>query len=255
MIITLDIETIPTQRPDVIADIRESKQAELDAAIAAIKVPGNYKKQETIDEWNANERPRLEKALRDEFESTVEEAYRRTGLDGAFGQVCVIGAAFNDEAPILTYRPDWDDEAGILQDFNCLLTDRVEHKDEFNTLVIGHNVLGFDLRFLFQRHIINNVLPHHAIRRAVTAKPWETDKVFDTMTQWAGAAAKPGGSLDKLCRALGIKSPKDGIDGSKVWDFVRDGRIDEVAAYCGRDIEATRAAYKRMTFQDLKQSA
>lgn len=247
MDITIDIETIPAQRPDVMAEIRETKQAELDAAIASIKVPGNYKKQETIDEWLANEKPKQEQALRDAFEASVDDAYRKTGLDGAFGQICVIGCAFNDEEPVMVFRSDWLDEVGVLQDFNCLLTDRVSHSDAFNTCVIGHNVIGFDLRFLVQRHIVRGIKPHHVIARAAQAKPWEPDKVFDTSAQWAGVGNRI--SLDKLCKALSIKSPKDGIDGSKVWDAVRDGRLDEVASYCARDVAATRQAFLRMTYR------
>lgn len=247
MNITIDIETIPAQRPDVMAEIREQKQAELDAAVASIKVPGNYKKQETIDEWLLNEKPKQEKALRDAFEADVDEAYRKTGLDGAFGQICVIGCAFNDEAPIMTFRADWLDEVGVLQDFNCLLTDRVNRSDEFSTCVIGHNVIGFDLRFLVQRHIVRGIKPHIVITRAAQAKPWEPEKVFDTSAQWAGSGGRI--SLDKLCRALEIPSPKDGIDGSKVWDAVRDGRLEEVVSYCARDVIATRAAFLRMTYQ------
>jgi hypothetical protein len=59
MNIVIDIETIPAQRPDVMAEIRESKQTELDAAVAGVKPPGNYKKQETIDAWMADEKPRI----------------------------------------------------------------------------------------------------------------------------------------------------------------------------------------------------
>jgi len=249
MNITIDIETIPAQRPDVMAEIREQKQADLDAAIAAIKVPGNYKKQETIDEWLANEKPKHAQALRDAFESSVDEAYRKTGLDGAFGQICVIGCAFDNEDPITIFRDDWLDESGVLQDFNCLLTDRVSHSDTFNTCVIGHNVIGFDLRFLFQRHIVRKIKPHFVIVRSVQAKPWEPEKVFDTMIQWSGAGNRI--SLDKLCKALEIPSPKGDIDGSKVWDAVKDGRLHDVAAYCARDVSATRKAFLRMTYQSL----
>lgn len=248
MNIVIDIETIPAQRPDVMAEIRESKQAELDAAVAGVKPPGNYKKQETIDAWMTDEKPRIVQGLLDAFESDVDAAYRKTGLDGAFGQVCVIGVAIDNEEPVLCYREDWLDEQGVLEDFNSFLTDRVEQSQMFNSVVIGHNVVGFDLRFLAQRHIIRGIKPHFVISRAAQAKPWEADKVFDTSVQWTGSPTVRI-SLDKLCKALGIKSPKDGIDGSKVWDAVRDGRLKEVAAYCARDVQATRQAYMRMTYQ------
>jgi hypothetical protein len=244
--ITLDIETIPAQRPDALAEIRESLQAKLTSDIEACKPPGNYKKQETIDAWMAEEKPKAVQALRDCFEADVDAAYRKTGLDGAFGQICVIGFALDDEAPF-TYQGT--DEVELLHCFGCHLTDRVRASDIFSATVIGHNVASFDLRFLQQRSIVNGVRPHSVISRAAQAKPWETEKVFDTMVQWAGVGNRI--TLDKLCKALSIPTPKGEIDGSKVWDYVKAGKLSEVAEYCKGDVAATREAYRRMTFQTV----
>ena len=230
----LDIETIPAQRPDVLEEIRASKQAELTAALASIAPPSNYKKAD----------------LQASFDADVDEAYRRTGLDGAFGQVCVIGFALDGGEP-QSYRVldmSAEEEKTLLEGFSCALTDLIAPSEVLSTTVIGHNVAAFDLRFLVQRHIINGVRPHIVIARAAQAKPWEIDRVYDTLIQWAGNGAKAGGSLDKLCKALSIPSPKGAIDGSKVWDFVKDGRIAEVADYCAKDVAATRAVHRRMTF-------
>lgn len=246
----LDIETIPAQRPDVLAEIRAGKQAELDAAIAAIAPPGNYKKQETIDEWMANEAPKIAEKLCNAFDAEVDDAYRKTSFDGAFGQVCVIGFAVEDDRPQFVKADDLSaaSEIALLEAFSCVLTDMIPANEVLSTTVIGHNVSGFDLRFLVQRHIINGVRPHTIIARAAQAKPWEQDRVYDTMIQWGGSGAKAGGSLDKLCKALSIPSPKGAIDGSKVWDFVKAGEIQQVAEYCAKDVAATRAVHQRMTF-------
>lgn len=254
----IDIETIPAQRPDVLEEIRATKQEELDAALAAIKPPGNYKKQETIDEWMANEAPKIAAGLRASFDSEVDDAYRKTGLDGAFGQICVIGFALNDAAPetIIADALDNNSERILLETFGHWLTDLIPPSEGFTTTVIGHNVTGFDLRFLAQRSIVHGVRPHLVIARAANAKPWEQDKVFDTMIQWGGAGAKPGGSLDKICKALSIPTPKGGdITGATVWDAVKAGRIEEVAEYCKRDVEATRQVYRRITFQAIEEFA
>jgi len=40
------------------------------------------------------------------------------------------------------------------------------------------------------------------------------------------------------------------IDGSKVWQYVQDGKIREVAEYCAKDVERTRQIYKRMNFME-----
>ena len=247
----LDIETIPAQRPDVMQEIRDGLQATLDADIACCKPPGNYKKQETIDAWMAEEHPKAVQALRDCFEADVDAAYRKTGLDGAFGQICVVGFALEDDAPKTFYVEDWQnqkDEIAVLQAFGAYLQETIPPAEHLSTTIIGHNVIGFDLRYIMQRCIVNKVNPHGIISRAAQAKPWETDRVYDTMLQWGGSGAKPGGSLDKLCKALSIKSPKGDITGATVWDAVKAGRIAEVADYCAGDIRATREVHKRLTF-------
>lgn len=245
----LDLETIPAQRPDVLEEIRASKQAELIAALAGVKAPSNYGA-EAAAKWMTEKGIPQKEALQAGFDAEVDDAYRKTGLDGAYGQVCVIGYAIDDAEPqhLATDDLTAGEEKALLESFSCVLTDLIPRNEWFSTVVVGHNVVAFDLRFLMQRHIVTGVVPHMIISRAAQAKPWEQEKVYDTLIQWAGAGAKTGGSLDKLCKALSIPSPKDGIDGSKVWDFVRDGRLAEVADYCARDVAATRAIHRRMTF-------
>lgn len=222
----LDIETIGTDRQDV-----------RDYIAASITHPGNISKAETIAKWNEESRP-----------GAIDEAVNKTGLDGAFGRLCVIGWALNDGGVMTIFDPK--NEGWLLRNFAAFLDDHIAPNERHTTAVIGHNVSAFDLRFLVQRYIINGIKPPMVIARAAQAKPWESDKVFDTMIQWAGVGNRV--SLDKLCLAMGINSPKTDIDGSKVWQYVKDGRIDEVAAYCERDVNATREVYRRMTFQPVR---
>lgn len=221
----IDIETLPTDRSDV-RDLLASK----------VTHPSTISKPETIAKWNEESRP-----------AAIDEAVAKTGLDGTFGRVCVICWAV-DDGPIKTVKSATDEEALLLEFVQHLRSD-VPAGDLFETCVVGHNVTGFDLRFLTQRFIVNGIRPPAIISRAAQAKPWEDTKVFDTMVQWSGSAAKPGGSLEKLCMALSIESPKGDIDGSKVAAAVAAGRIDDVAAYCARDVEAVRKVWRRMTFQ------
>lgn len=244
----VDIETIPAQRPDVLEEIRAMEQAALDAAIAAVKVPGNYKKQDTIDEWNATEKPKQIAALQAAFDSTVDECYRKTGLDGAFGQIVVVSYAIGGAEPVKIWNADWqspDAEEAVLHGLSDSLSERILHADVMACQVIGHNVVNFDLRFLVQRCIVKGIRPHIVLARAAQAKPWETDKVFDTMVQWG--SAKGTVSLNKLCKALGLPGKGD-LDGAKVWDYVKAGRIAEVADYCADDVRKVRAVHQRMTF-------
>lgn len=241
----IDIETIPAQRTDVLEEIRATKQAKLAADIEAIAPPGNYKKPETIAEWLANEAPKIKEGLQAQFDADVEAEYRKTGLDGSFGQVCVIGWALGDGKVNTLHHIT--DEAWLLHNFAAELGQAIRPADHSSTCIVGHNVSAFDLRFLVQRSIIRGIRPHPVIERAAMAKPWDLDKVYDTMMQWGGL--KAGGSLDKLCKALSIPSPKGDITGATVWDAIKAGRIEEVAAYCKRDVEAVRAIHARMTYR------
>lgn len=234
----LDIETNTTDRADVVDYIAGQCADDLVNALAEVKAPGNYKDEAKIAEFIANKRAELQS----DHEKTIAAKVAKTGLDGAFGRVCVIGWTF-DDGEVQEFH-NAVDEAALLQAFNSQLP----IGKLFECTVVGHNVSAFDLRFLAQRYIVNKIKPPLIIRRAAEAKPWEADKVFDTMVQWAGVGQKI--KLDKLCLALGIPSPKGEIDGSKVAEFVAAGRIEEVAAYCKRDVEATRAIYKRMTFAE-----
>jgi len=57
--------------------------------------------------------------------------------------------------------------------------------------------------------------------------------------------------LDDLARVLGLESPKqDEIDGSRVYDLFLEGRHEEIANYCMRDCESTRAIYRRLNFDE-----
>ena len=217
--IVIDIETIPTQREDVKQYIASK-----------VTHPGNISKAETIAKWNEESRP-----------AAIVEAVEKTSFDGAFGQVVCVGVAIGDAEPVsiasLTERE-------LLLDVNDVL-EAVKPSDYLMTSIVGHNVSAFDLRFLLQRFIVNQIKPHALIARAAQAKPWESEKVYDTMVQFAGHGKTI--SLDRLCLALGLPG-KGEITGADVWPMVQAGKLAEVAAYCEDDVRKTRNVFKYMTF-------
>jgi hypothetical protein len=219
----LDIETVGTSRKDVI-----------DYIAATVKPPATYKKAESIEAWHKEQGP-----------DAIAEAVAKTGLDGAFGQVVCIGYQLDDmESPFVMHGLN---ERELLESFSKMLNECIDEKDVMATSIVGHNVSSFDLRFLMQRYIVNGIRPPFVIKRAAEAKPWESEKVFDTMVQFSGIGNRI--SLDKLCLALSIPSPKGDMDGSMVGQAVAEGRIVEVAEYCKRDVSATKEVFSRMTFQ------
>ena len=216
----LDLETIPTQREDVRKYIASK-----------VTHPGNISKAETIAKWNEESRP-----------AAVQEAIEKTSLDGAFGQIVCAGLAIDDADPVVISNMD---EREVLFGLNAALSTAIRQNDVLSTTIVGHNVSAFDLRFLLQRYMVNQIRPHAVIVRSAQAKPWESDKVFDTMVQFAG----PGNriSMDKLCLAFGLPGKGD-ITGADVWPMAQAGRLEEVAAYCADDVRKTRNVYRRMTF-------
>jgi len=160
-----------------------------------------------------------------------EQFLLSTSFDGAFGRILTIGYAMDDE-PVEALAGD---EREILVQFWELARD-VE-------LFVGHNVMDFDLRFIYQRSIVHRVRPS----RNLSFARYRSDPIYDTMKEWVKWSFGSVG-LEHLALALGVPTPKEGIDGSQVFDFYKAGRVEEIVAYCRRDVETTRAVYKRMRF-------
>ncbi len=60
-------------------------------------------------------------------------------------------------------------------------------------------------------------------------------------------------SLDRLGRLPGLGSSKEGgIDGGTVFDFFAAGRHRAIHDYCMRDVEPTRAVYRKMVFAEAE---
>lgn len=223
----IDIETIPAQSKKITDLLKQEAEDEK----AQIKVPSNYKDEAKIAEYIA--------AKSAEIDAGLDEKWRRTALDGSYGHVFMIGYAINNEEPQAVWfdyrHPDF--ERHTLENFFA------EIKDMQFSKIIGHNIIDFDLRFIWQRSVILKIKPPPL---PFFAKPWD-EKVFDTMTNWAGLKNRIG--LDKLCDVFGLEKKGD-IDGSKVWDAVKAGEIEKLETYCKADVERTRGAYNRMTFSN-----
>jgi predicted PolB exonuclease-like 3'-5' exonuclease len=179
---------------------------------------------------------------------TFEKYFDNTGFDGAFGRVLCIAYAINDEATRVICNDG--NEKKTLEDF-WFVAGQID-------LFVGHNIMEFDLRFLIQRSIVLGVEPTWTRFSELGKKPWDMVKhlsfaryqnlpIFDTMQEWSNWGQGKVG-LEHIALALGIPTPKEGIDGSEVAKFYNDGKIKDICDYCMRDVETTRAVYQRMTF-------
>ena len=207
----LDIETLPGDE-----SLRDDIAAE-------IKPRSRITKTETLKRWEEEQKP-----------ARVEEEYRKTSLEGLQGKILCIGYL----------REDGHDETeGVISgDERDILTGFWELAGDVD-LFVGFNILDFDLKFIIQRSIINGVRPS----RTISFARYRSEPVYDVMWEWEHWGNKRIG-LDRLAQALGIISPKDGIDGSKVYDYYKEGKTQEIYDYCLRDVRATREIYRRMNF-------
>ncbi|HMJ24188.1 MAG TPA: ribonuclease H-like domain-containing protein [Pyrinomonadaceae bacterium] len=130
------------------------------------------------------------------------------------------------------------EEAEALRGFLALISDFDLECDE----IVGHNIIGFDLPFIFQRCLVNNI----AARPPVNLGEYNVRGVFDTMKGWwLGSRNRVG--LDDVAWALGIESSKtDEVEGSKVFDLYQAGRLAEIREYNLNDVRVTRKVYKRL---------
>jgi hypothetical protein len=130
------------------------------------------------------------------------------------------------------------EEAQALSDFLILMADFDVECDE----IVGHNIIGFDLPFIFQRCLANNI----AAKPFVNLGEYNVRGVFDTMRGWwLGGRQRVG--LDDMAWALGFESSKTSeVEGSKVFELYQAGRLAEIREYNLNDVRVTRKAYERM---------
>jgi predicted PolB exonuclease-like 3'-5' exonuclease len=240
MNIVFDIETVPCQAPDFIASVQQPILEKLAMDIENIKHPANFKDHEKIDAWYAENLEKRTHELKESAKSEIDAAIAKTSFDGALGKICCIGWAIDDQPAFAKTGT----EEEIIGTFFTDIMEKHDPSRDMYPVFIGHNVNSFDLRFLFQRAVINNIKPPRII--PFNAKSWD-EHIFDTMTYFAGFGNRI--SLDKLSKALGLEGKK-GITGADVWPMYKAGRIDEIAEYCKDDVDLTRQVYKRLTFAD-----
>ncbi len=183
----------------------------------------------------------------------TDEQFRLLALHAEYGRVLSIG---------LIVEHDW-------QVVHCGLLGRERssgrfHLDEARTLrafwkllkgfnvgcdlIIGHNVMDFDLPFLYKRSCINRVHPSILFSFA----RYKSAPIYDTMREWAHWNPQaPHISLVHLAEILNVGMTKtEGMDGSRVYDEFMAGNHDLVAEYCLQDVRMTRSIYYRMVFPE-----
>ncbi|UCE30524.1 MAG: 3'-5' exonuclease [Burkholderiales bacterium] len=162
-------------------------------------------------------------------------------------RVAAIACLFRDDRglKVRALGAAGDPEERLLQDFFRVI-------ERHTPQLVSWNGGGFDLPVLHYRGLV------HGVRAERYWDQGENDRDFrwnnyisryharhvDLMDLLALYSPRASAPLDDLARLCGFPG-KVGMDGSRVWDAHRDGRIDEIRAYCETDAVNTYLLFTR----------
>jgi DNA polymerase elongation subunit (family B) len=168
-------------------------------------------------------------------DQTPEEVFQRAGIYAEFGKIiCISVGIFTDKNPSGFRLKSFygDDEVVLLKDFALLLEKQGRNRD---LTLCAHNGKEFDYPYIARRMIINGLTVPGILDNA-GKKPWEV-MLLDTMELWKFGDYKSYASLDLLSTVLGIPSPKDDIDGSRVAEvYYTEKDLERIVRYCEKDV-------------------
>lgn len=149
----------------------------------------------------------------------------------------------------------------LIEDGNDVAEVSLAQADEFELItefwnsikptdvVVGHNIVAFDLQFIRQRSWILGIHPS----RAFDLREYYTNDVVDTLEVWTNWGNKKGASLDAVSAALGCGS-KTG-NGMAVDRWWREGNLDAIKSYCREDVRLAYRVFCRLTYRQPKSFA
>lgn len=184
---------------------------------------------------------------------SADEQFRLLSLHAEYGRVLAVGVIIEEDWRVIRHGVLGRDrttglfhldEARTLRGFWKLLKGFNARRD----LIVGHNVMDFDLPYLYKRSRINRVLPGVLFNFA----RYRNAPIFDTMREWTHWSPQAGYiSLTDLADVLKVEAAKlDGMDGGRVYDEFMLGNHELIADYCLQDVKVARAVYYRMMFPE-----
>jgi uncharacterized protein YprB with RNaseH-like and TPR domain len=188
------------------------------------------------DEWKNLWAEKISKSLPPDV--TAEEYYpRRAAILAEFAKViCISTGYFKKEGNEWQLRIKSfysENERDVLDGFTKTIQQLQTRNSKW--IFCGHNIKEFDFPFLWRRMIVNNfVIPSFIDFQNL--KPWETP-ILDTLHLWRFGDYKHYTSLKLLSSTLGIPSPKDDIDGTKVGEvYWVEKDLNRIVSYCEKDV-------------------
>jgi uncharacterized protein YprB with RNaseH-like and TPR domain len=189
--------------------------------------------------------------IRNKETETSQSIYPRAGIYAEFGKIicisCGVVVGWGEEKKLILKSFCGHDEKGILQQFCEMLT---KWCADGNKSLCAHNGKEFDFPYLCRRLIVHHLsIPD--ILKLHGKKPWDVPHL-DTLEMWKFGDYKSYTSLNLLAHTLGITTPKDDIDGSKVCDvYWKEKNLDRIVIYCQKDVVTVAQVYLRISGSSL----
>jgi uncharacterized protein YprB with RNaseH-like and TPR domain len=201
---------------------------------------GNLKNKELIDEKIEAARKvhrymvaGYEQAVADAEKAYWSEICANAALSSTTGRILAIGYCNDDGYEV-------EAVGGEVSEFTLLtefwkMFERHRRNDHH---MVGFNIFGFDLPFICQRSVMANI----PVPRTAFNGRYPSPVFIDLRETWKFGSTERKGSLETICRALGIGGKTEGVTGdmfAKLWLSDKQAERDLAIEYLERDIEMT----------------
>lgn len=161
---------------------------------------------------------------------TIEDMWQeKCSLVHEYAKIVCVTVGMLDRSGLPQVKSFYsDDESELLRAANDCF-----NRCKPGTYLGGFNIKRYDIPIMCKRMIMHDILPSPLLF-TMFQKPWE-GHVFDLAEVWQ-FNDRDFTTLDTLTCVLGIDSPKDALEGKDVHSAYYDGRIDEIVAYCEKDV-------------------
>ncbi|HEY2722114.1 MAG TPA: 3'-5' exonuclease [Chitinophagaceae bacterium] len=182
---------------------------------------------------------------------TAESVYSRAGIYAEFGKIICVSCGVilgHGEDKRFLIKSFWGDDEKLLLHLFCEMLNK--WCMDGDKCLCAHNGKEFDFPYLCRRLIINH-LPIPEVLRLHGKKPWDVPHL-DTLDLWKFGDYKNYTSLNLLAHTLGIPTPKDDIDGSKVHEvYWKEKNLDRIVTYCQKDVITVAQIFLRINGEHL----
>lgn len=214
---------------------------------------------ETIPSGNIDDiEVKVDSRIKDEvkkaqfIKDNKEKQFRDRAKNPSTADIIVASAAFDHEG-IMSFVVNKDEdlsEEDLLTDFSEWIEENrvLENHDgvmEYEILWCGFNIRSYDLNIIFKKCIKYRLYP---LAKLISRKRYDK-KVLDLLEMWTGSTKmdlRGGNKMKDVREYLDLPGKTAGMDGSMVYDFYLDGRIDDITHYCECDVQEERELYDLM---------